>query len=139
MRHLSLSHRRLNHRRLAEPSRRYVSVHVHVVPSPHDEVLPSPPLPTLGGGLPSCTVNTKQTVRRCYRPRCCHGRRHQPRAPNPSCDEALPSHPHPTLGGTSTPTIITYPVGTRDVPSSLGVVIDLTFLDDVFFSLQPAL
>jgi hypothetical protein len=38
-------------------------------------------------------------------PCCRHGRRHQPRAPNPSCDEALSSHPHPTLGGTSMPTI----------------------------------
>jgi hypothetical protein len=74
-------------------------------PSPLDEVLSSPPIPTLGGGLPSCTVNTPQTVRRCYRPRRRNGRRHQPRAPNSSCDEALPSHPHPTLGGTSTPTI----------------------------------
>jgi len=74
-------------------------------PSPLEEVLSSPPIPTLGGGLPSCTVNTQQTVHRCYRPRCRHGRCHQPRAPNPSCDDALPSHPHPTLGGTSTPPI----------------------------------
>jgi hypothetical protein len=68
-------------------------------------VLSSPPIPTLGGGLPSCIVNTQQTVPRCYWPCRCHGRRHQPRAPNLSCDTALPSHPHPTLGGTSTPTI----------------------------------
>ena len=68
-------------------------------------MLSSPPIPTFGGGLPSCNVNTQQTVPQCYRPRRRHGRRHQPRAPNPSCDVALPSHPHPTLGGTSTPPI----------------------------------
>jgi hypothetical protein len=74
-------------------------------PSPLDEVLSSPPIPTLGGGLPSCIVNTQQKVPRCYRPCRRHGCRLQPRAPNLSCDAALPSHPYPTLGGTSTPTI----------------------------------
>ena len=75
-------------------------------PSPLDEVLSSPPIPTLGGGLPSCIVNTQQTVPQCYWLGRRHGRRHhEPRAPNLSCDAALPSHPHPTLGGTSTPTI----------------------------------
>ena len=33
----------------------------------------------------------------------------------------------------------TYPVGTSDEPSSLGILIDFTFLDDVVFSLQPAI
>ncbi len=65
----------------------------------------SPPIPTLGGGLPLRAVNNQQTVRRCHRPRLRHDCRHQPCAPNPSCDEALPSHPHPMLGGTSMPTI----------------------------------
>ena len=68
-------------------------------------MLPSPPVPPLGGGFTSRAVNNQQMVRRCHRPRRRHGRRHQPRAPNPTCDEALPSHPHPMLGGTSTPTI----------------------------------
>jgi hypothetical protein len=54
-------------------------------------VLSSPPIPTLGGGSPSCIVNTQQTVPRCYRPCRHHGRCHQPRAPNLSCDAALPS------------------------------------------------
>jgi hypothetical protein len=89
----------------ARPRRRTGCRHHPHAPSPLDEVLSSPPIPTLGGGLPSCIVNTQQTVPRCYWPCRCHGRRHQPRAPNLSCDTALPSHPHPTLGGTSTPTI----------------------------------
>ena len=50
---------------------------------------------------------------------------------------------HPTLsqrwGDFNADYSFTYPVGASDVPSSLGVVIDHTFLDDVFFSLQPAL
>ena len=50
---------------------------------------------------------------------------------------------HPTLsqrwGDFNADYSFTYPVGASDVPSSLGVVIDLTFLDDVFYSLQPAL
>ncbi len=50
-------------------------------------------------------VNNQQTVRRCHWPCCRPGCRHQPRAPNPSCDEALPSHPHPPLGGTLMPTL----------------------------------
>ena len=87
------------------PRRRTGRCHRPRAPSPLNEVLSSPPIPTLGGGLPLCTVNTQQTVRRRYRPRRRHGCRHQPRAPNPSCDEAPPSHPHPKLGGTSTPTI----------------------------------
>jgi hypothetical protein len=89
----------------ARPCRRTGRRHRPRAPSPLDEVLSSPPIPTLGGGLPLCIVNTQQTVPRCYRPCRRHGRRHQPRAPNLSCDAALPSHPHPTLGGTSTPTI----------------------------------
>jgi hypothetical protein len=79
--------------------------HRPCAPSPLDKVLPSPPVPTLGGRLKSHTVNNQQTVCRCHQPCRCHGRRHQPCVPNTSCDEALPSHPHPTLGGTSTPTI----------------------------------
>ena len=69
-------------RRHAHPRCRTGRCHRPCAPSPLDEVLSSPPIPTLGGGLPSCTVNTQQTVRRCYRPRRRHGRRHQPRAPN---------------------------------------------------------
>ena len=94
---------RIRHR--ARPRRHTGRRHRPRAPSPLDEVLSSPSIPTLGGGLPSCTVITQQTVHRCYRPHCRHGRHHQPQAPNLSCDEALPSHPHPTLEGTSTPTI----------------------------------
>ena len=75
--------------RRARPRCRTGRRHRPRAPSPLDEVLSSPPIPTLGGGLPSCTVNTQQTVRQCYRPRRRNGSRHQPRAPNPSCDEAL--------------------------------------------------
>ena len=92
--------------RRARPHRRTGRCHRPRSPSPLDEVLSSPPIPTLGGGLPSCIVNTQQTVPQCYWLGRRHGRRHhEPRAPNLSCDAALPSHPHPTLGGTSTPTI----------------------------------
>ena len=47
----------------ARPRRRTGCHHRPRAPSPLDEVLSSPPIPTLGGGLPLCTVNTQQTVR----------------------------------------------------------------------------
>jgi hypothetical protein len=62
----------------ARPRRRTGRRHRPRAPSSLDEVLSSPPIPTLGGGLPSCTVNTQQTVHPCYWPRCRHGRHHQP-------------------------------------------------------------
>ena len=43
-------------------------------PSPLDEVLPSLPIPPLGGGFKSRAVNNQQTVRRCHWPRHRHGR-----------------------------------------------------------------
>jgi hypothetical protein len=57
----------------ARPRRRTGRRHRPRALSPLDEVLSSPPIPTLGGGLPSCTVNTQQTVHPCYWPRCRHG------------------------------------------------------------------
>jgi hypothetical protein len=63
--------RRLRHRR--RTGRR----HHPRAPSPLDGVLSSLPIPTLGGGLPSCTINTQQMVRRCYWPCRRYGRRHQ--------------------------------------------------------------
>ena len=62
----------------ARPCRRTGRRHRPCAPSPLDEVLSSPPIPTLKGGLPWCTINTQQMVRQCYWPHCRHGRRHQP-------------------------------------------------------------
>ena len=95
---------RIRHR--AQPLCRTGRCHHPCAPSPLDKVLPSSPIPTLGGGFTSCAINNQQTVRRCHRPCHCHGCHHQPRAPDPTCGEALPSHPHPALGGTSTLTIV---------------------------------
>ena len=62
--------------RRARPRCRTGRRHHPRAPSPLDEVLSSPPIPTLGEGLPSCIVNTQQMVPRCYWPCRRHGRRH---------------------------------------------------------------
>jgi hypothetical protein len=61
---------RIRHR--ARPRRRTGRRHRPRAPSPLDEVLSSPPIPTLGGGLLLCTLNTQQMVRGCYWPRRRH-------------------------------------------------------------------
>jgi hypothetical protein len=56
-----------------------------------------------GGGF-QCRVPSRNTLRQHQQPCCRPDCRHQPCAPNPSCNKDLPSHPQQTMGGTSPPT-----------------------------------